>query len=256
MNIKIGAQSDVGKVRQENEDAWIVRPDLGLYIVADGMGGHAGGQVASQLAVETVVSEVIKQQEALREAITEPINENSLVAQIFGKTVQVASEAVFLRAKQDPSLAGMGTTLTAVLILNQNMLVAHVGDSRCYLLRESLLLQITDDHSLVNEQIKAGILSASQARVSRFKNIITRAVGFEPNIAVDTFATVLQDHDQILICSDGLSNLLDDTEMGRVLQEHEPEHACHELIEWANSRGGDDNITVICLTVDSINGSV
>ena len=143
----------------------------------------------------------------------------------------------------------MGTTTTALLLLGGCAFVAHVGDSRCYLLRGDKLLQISEDHSLVNEQIKAGLLTREQAKASRHKNIITRSVGFEPDVAVDTFAMPVRPGDSFLLCSDGCSNLVNDEELAEALGNENVTSVPASLISLANERGGDDNVTVVCVRV-------
>jgi protein phosphatase len=145
----------------------------------------------------------------------------------------------------------MGTTVTAALVSGRTAFIAHVGDSRCYLLRESRIYQVSEDHSLVNEQLKAGAISPDEARTSRFKNIITRSVGFEQQVQVDLMGVELEEGDVLLLCCDGLSNLVEDAEMLRVVEGSTPEETPARLIEMANQRGGDDNITVVVIRVQA-----
>ena len=251
MNVVSSGLSDVGQVREKNEDTLLIDDDCHLFVVADGMGGHLGGKTASSIAVETIAKGVRSQHEVLLEAATAKPLESSTVPRLLADTIRGACNAIFERAAADPELHGMGTTVTAMLVIEERAFVAHVGDSRCYLLRGERILQLTDDHSLVNEQIKAGLLSRAQAATSRLKNIITRSVGFERDVAVDTFAMPIQGGDKFLICSDGLSNLVDDTEIGSALATMELEKVPESMVELANTRGGDDNITVVCLSVES-----
>jgi protein phosphatase len=164
--------------------------------------------------------------------------------------VEGASRAIYRAAQQDPSLAGMGTTVTAALVLGRTAFVAHVGDSRCYLLRGGRIFQLSEDHSLVNEQLKAGAITPEEARSSRFRNIITRSVGFEEDVLVDVVGLEVEDRDVVVLCCDGLSNLVTDPEIleiaGKVPLSESPER----LVALANERGGDDNITVIVVRVD------
>jgi protein phosphatase len=169
---------------------------------------------------------------------------------MLADAVRAACAAIFEAAQDDPELQGMGTTLTSLLVQSDRAFVAHVGDSRCYLQRSDRIVQITDDHSLVNEQVKAGLITREQGRQSRLKNIITRSVGFERDVAVDTFALPLQAGDKLLMCSDGLANFVDDTEIGLALATLPIDEVPVRMVELANERGGDDNITVVCLTAD------
>jgi len=248
VQVQSAGNTDVGRVREQNEDAFFVSDETGLYIVADGMGGHLGGQAASHLAVKTVSDSVDERTDAIvRGAEMEPI-ESSTVPRILAEAIRNACGAIHQAAQEDPELSGMGTTVTAMIVHSGRAFIAHVGDSRCYLQRGDRIVQITDDHSLVNEQVKAGLITAEQARSSRLKNIITRSVGFEKDVAVDTFALPVQPGDRFLICSDGLANFVDDTEIGLALTSLPLEEVPSKMIELANERGGDDNITVVCLT--------
>ena len=243
--------SDVGQVREKNEDSFLIDDDLSLFVVADGMGGHLGGKTASTIAVSSIGEGVRVQHGTLVEAAKAKPIESSTVPRLLADTVRTACNTIYDKAAEDPNLQGMGTTVTAMLVLEGRGFIAHVGDSRCYLQRENRVIQLTDDHSLVNEQIKAGLLTREQAATSRLKNIITRSVGFERDVAVDTFAMPVQSGDRFLICSDGLSNLVDDTEIGNALATMKLESVPESMVELANTRGGDDNITVVCLAVGS-----
>jgi PPM family protein phosphatase len=247
--VEVAGLSDVGMVRERNEDNFLVDEGLSLFVVADGMGGHVGGQMASGIAVKQL-GEFIAQQNAQIVAgqAAEPL-ESSAVPRILADAVRMACSAIFKTAQDDATLHGMGTTVTALLIRAGRAFIAHVGDSRAYLQRGDRIIQVTEDHSLVNEQIKAGILTQEQARMSRYKNIITRSVGFERDVAVDTFALPLEDGDRFLMCSDGLANFVDDTEIGRSLAYTDIKDVPRSMIALANSRGGDDNITVIAAKV-------
>ena len=249
--IRSAGKSDVGRVREQNEDSYLIQDPLGLYVVADGMGGHLGGQAASQLAVKTIGEVIAQQADAITDKATEADLERCDVSRILADAVRAACATIFDTAQHDPELQGMGTTVTTLLVRDGRAFVAHVGDSRCYLQREDRILQITDDHSLVNEQIKAGFISREQARSSRLKNIITRSVGFERDVAVDTLALAVSPQDRFLLCSDGLSNLVDDTEIGIALASMPLADVPEHLINLANERGGDDNITVIGLAVEA-----
>jgi PPM family protein phosphatase len=250
MRIRSAALTDVGRVREKNEDSHLVNDDVGLYVVADGMGGHLGGQMASSLAVKSVGETVGVAKGALVDgAGVEPL-ESSPVPRMLADAVRNACSNIFDAAQHDPELQGMGTTVTAMVVQGGRAFIAHVGDSRCYLQRADRIIQITDDHSLVNEQIKAGLITREQARQSKLKNIITRSVGFERDVAVDTFALPLQVGDKFLMCSDGLANFVDDTEIGLALATLPINEVPARMVDLANERGGDDNITVVCLTVE------
>jgi len=240
--------TDVGQRRDHNEDAFLVDEELGLFIVADGMGGHAGGGTASRLAVETIQAAVRHAKEAEPDAFGKggPVEESAL-PDVLREAVEEACAVIYRTAQGEPELAGMGTTVTAALVDGRTAYVAHVGDSRCYLLREGRIYQVSEDHSLVNEQLKAGAISPDEAKHSRFKNIITRSVGFEQQVQVDLMGLELDAGDAVVICCDGLSNLVDDPEILHIVEESTLDLAPGRLVALANDRGGDDNITVIVI---------
>ena len=250
MQIRSAGKSDVGRVREQNEDSYLVSDELGLFIVADGMGGHLGGQTASSLAVKTIGDVISSRRDEVSAGAASTPLESVPVPRILADAVRAACLAIYETAQADPELQGMGTTVTAMMVCSDRAFVAHVGDSRCYLQRGDRVMQITDDHSLVNEQIKAGLITREQARSSRLKNIITRSVGFEKDVAVDTFALPVVVDDRFLLCSDGLANLVDDTEIGLALSSLPILDVPGKLIDLANERGGDDNITVVCLMAE------
>lgn len=238
--------TDVGRKRNHNEDSFLVDEELQLFVVADGMGGHAGGGTASRLAVETIDREM----RAAKNAPDHPFDSNtplqdSPLPEYLRNAVEKACFEIFKAAQEDPRLAGMGTTTIALCVHGEHALFAHVGDSRAYLVRGELIQQISEDHSLVNEQIKAGMITPEEAKHSRYKNIITRSVGFEEEVQVDVMGIVTEPNDFFILCSDGLANLVDDKEIREVVQSGSLEEAPKKLIALANERGGDDNITVI-----------
>lgn len=242
------ARTDVGMKREHNEDSFLVNEDLGLYVVCDGMGGHAGGETASRLAVQTIERELLSTK--LRKddpyASTAPLAETPLAAALR-EAVEGACAAVFRTSRANPELAGMGTTCISLLLHGGHALVGHVGDSRAYLVRDGEIHQLSEDHSLVNEQVRAGLLTPEEAKHSRLKNIITRSVGFEEDVLVDVLGVETRKGDRFLLCSDGLANLVDNGEIGRHLTAEPLEEVPPKLIRLANDRGGDDNITVIAV---------
>src|SRR5437016_8024335 len=242
------AKTDVGMKREHNEDSFLVNEDLGLYVVCDGMGGHAGGETASRLAVQTIERELLSAK--LRPddpfASERPLEDTPL-AGALREAVEGACAAVFRTSRANPELAGMGTTCISLLVNADQALVGHVGDSRAYLVRDGQVWQLSEDHSLVNEQVRAGLLTDEEARHSRLKNIITRSVGFEEDVLVDVIGGETRGGAKFLLCSDGLSNLIDNDEIRDALLRTELDQVPEMLIQLANSRGGDDNITVIAV---------
>jgi len=251
MNVSARGLTDVGRKREHNEDSFLVDSDLRLYVVADGMGGHQGGGTASRIAVETIRSDVRAARE--RDPTLRSHGgsfEESPYRDVLRAAVERACRSIFEAAQTDAALQGMGTTVTAVLLDGAAAFVAHVGDSRCYLVRDGAIYQVSEDHSLVNEQLKAGAITPEEARTSRFRNIITRSVGFEEQVAVDLLGLELRGGDRMVVCCDGLSNLVEDPEIQQVVAQSVLDEAPRRLVDIANDRGGDDNITVIVVHVD------
>ncbi len=239
VSVKVWCQTDVGLKRANNEDCFLMDPDLGLYIVADGMGGHSGGEVASHMAVKTIRDVIIDSYE--KDAGIKPTD-------LLTRAYAAAGIAIFEKSLSDGELKGMGTTLVVALIRDQKIYVANVGDSRAYLLNTSGMWQMTEDHSLVNEQIKAGMLKdENKAKFS--KNIITRSVGFERATNCDILERSLSPEDSYVICSDGLTGMVGDREIYAIAQETAPDKVVSELIKEAKNKGGLDNVTVMYMTV-------
>lgn len=242
------ALTDVGMKREHNEDSFLVNEDLGLYVVCDGMGGHAGGETASRLAVQTVERELLSARLRTDNPFASAAQlADTPLAGALREAVEGSCAAVFRTSKLNPELHGMGTTCICLLIHETKALVGHVGDSRAYLVREGEVVQLSEDHSLVNEQVRAGLLTPEEARVSRLKNIITRSVGFEEDVLVDVMGVETKPGDRFLLCSDGLSNLIANEEIGEMLATKRFEEIPKALIDLANDRGGDDNITAVAV---------
>jgi protein phosphatase len=232
MRLVPGGATDQGQVRDSNEDGYVVDRRLQLFAIADGMGGHRAGEVASATALE-----------ALRASVASGTG--------LGDAITSANAAVFSKATDDESLAGMGTTLTALVPDGDRVLVGHVGDSRAYLLRDGELRQISTDHSLVQEFVREGRLTEEQAAVHPQRSIITRALGVEPDVEVDVYPVPLRAGDRILLCSDGLSTMLrSDDIAGLLRRESDPTRAANLLVDAANAAGGEDNITTIVVDVE------
>ncbi|HVZ75582.1 MAG TPA: Stp1/IreP family PP2C-type Ser/Thr phosphatase [Polyangia bacterium] len=251
MRITGWGASDVGRKRHHNEDSLLCNNELSLFAVADGMGGHLGGERASRMAVEILEREIEK---ARRGGLFEPVESSSPaiepgdpVGALLRQAVIEADRSIYETAVANPALAGMGTTLTALLFNDDQLYLGHVGDSRAYLYRDGRARQLTEDHSWIQEQVRAGLISAEEARESRFRNIITRSVGFEPSVEPDLSTLSVQAGDCFVVCSDGLSNYLSADEVGQVLTGHFYRDVAKVFVDMANERGGDDNVT--CLVV-------
>ncbi|MBR2950204.1 MAG: Stp1/IreP family PP2C-type Ser/Thr phosphatase [Lachnospiraceae bacterium] len=238
--MKAYAITDIGRKRSLNQDyAYMTLEPVGklpnLFIVADGMGGHNGGGYASRMAVETILSEVM---EAKEEDISD----------ILVRAIRCANDTIKKTANEDERLFGMGTTVVAAVCKGNTLTVANVGDSRLYITNDREIRQITQDHSLVEEMVRFGGISKEQARKHPDKNIITRAVGVEDDLKVDCFLTVLEQKDKVLLCSDGLTNMLEDEQIRQMAEsEGSVEQRVCALVAAANDNGGKDNIAVIIL---------
>jgi serine/threonine protein phosphatase PrpC len=250
-SIRSHGQTDVGRVRKLNEDAFLVDDELGLYVVADGMGGHAAGEVASEVALDEILGMVKNRRAVLDTFRAEPDEQTAEgVRRMLESAVQAATYMVFGIAQFEPSHQGMGTTSSSLIIAGNHAFVAQVGDSRVYQCRSGVVAQITDDHTLVNMQLKAGVITAEEAKTSRYQNVITRAVGIKDHVEVDTFHLGILPDDRFLLCSDGLTGYINDPhELAQLMQIPDLQAATAALIDLANNRGGKDNITVILLEV-------
>jgi protein phosphatase len=250
LSLEARGVTDVGRRREQNEDAFLVDMESSLFVVADGMGGHAGGGTASALAVTTIQERIRAARAASPASFQAPAAADPThFPSVLRLAVESACRAIFGAAQEDPTLAGMGTTVTAALVVGHTAFLAHVGDSRCYLLRGGRIFQLSEDHSLVNEQLKAGAITEEEARQSRFRNIITRSVGFEEDVLVDVVGLEVEKGDTIVLCCDGLSNLVTDAEILEITGRSHIAEAPERLVALANERGGDDNITVIVVKV-------
>ena len=245
--------TDVGVKRTKNEDNFLVNEDLQLFVVCDGMGGHAGGEYASAIAVHTVEEAMLFDAEAPgAEGHNGASPALETAREKLRHAVRLAGRRIFHRAQEEPEYGGMGTTCLALVFDGAHALWAHVGDSRAYLLRGGAIEQLTEDHSWVNEKLKEGLITAEQARNHKLKNIITRSLGYTEEVDIDLDARPVQSDDRFVLCSDGLSNLVDSDEIGRVANAMGPMEAARRLVQMACERGGDDNITVIVVHVDEL----
>lgn len=253
MRILSGGVTDVGRVRTNNEDCFRIVEPLKLFVLSDGMGGEAHGEVASALAVETIVKHCTDAQADLQATqFGEGQAAWSEKTRRLTNAVHLANKSIYEAAEANPEQHGMGATLTAAWIEGSRLSIAHVGDSRAYLLRGGTLQQLTSDHSLVAEQVRRGIITAAEAEESEMQSVLLRALGALPDVEVDTDEHVLFARDILMICCDGLTRMVTEPEIAGTLQaETDPTKAAEKLIELANERGGVDNITVIVVHVSS-----
>ena len=248
LKIKSYGATDLGKRRQVNEDAYLCDDELGLWVVADGMGGHAAGEVASQEAVDTVYGTVKRGKHTLDLEGEFTEEKGRAAARMLEGAVQAATYMVFAMAELDANKAGMGTTLSTMMGLGDYAILAQVGDSRIYRVRAGEAAQLTEDHTLIAWQLKQGLITAEEAKHSRHRNVITRAVGNRDYVQVDTHWVELELGDHFLLCSDGLHGYLRTAEIPEITNLG-GEACVKKLIDVANARGGRDNITAVLVEV-------
>jgi PPM family protein phosphatase len=254
MELSFWAATDVGRKREHNEDNFLVDKKLSLFVVADGMGGHASGEVASHIAVHEFRN-AIENRHDLLESFAR--GDGSVRAQdiltLLEQGVQAAGVAIFQRGKQESDKRGMGTTISALLIVGDRGFIAHVGDSRIFLVRQEQVIQLTEDHSLINELIRRGKVTKdtlSRSPYSAYKNAVTRAVGVYETVQVDTIDFDVLAGDQFLVCSDGLHTYLDDDKVKELFKADEITGIPKRFIDHANESGGQDNITAVALRIE------
>ncbi len=243
--------TDVGRKRPHNEDYFLIDDEVGLYVVADGVGGHAKGEIASQEAVEQLHMWVKKHMREADKHISRKTIEGILtVRRMLESGVQSACYMVFGMAEQDPEKKGMSTTMSALLIRKGQSFVAQVGDSRVYRMRQGVLTQMTEDHTLVNYKLKQGMITPEEAKNAPGKNVITRAVGHKDYVQVDTGQDAVVTGDRFFLCTDGFHGYVDDDgEVVKILRIDPIDKAAHAAISYANARGGRDNITAVIVSI-------
>ena len=252
MRITTGGVTDMGRVRTNNEDCYKIVEPLHLFVLSDGMGGEAHGEIASAMAVETVVNHCLDIESNPAARVIGRVDPNwSDRTRRLSTAVHLANKNIFKSAEEDPDRHGMGATLTAAWIDGAKLSIAHVGDSRAYLLRSGSLLQLTRDHSLVAEQVRRGILTAAEADESEMQSVLLRALGAQAEIEVDAEEHTLFPRDVLLLCSDGLTRMVTEPEIAGMLQaETDPTRASEKLVALANERGGPDNISVVAVRLE------
>jgi protein phosphatase len=243
VHITSAGRTDVGIIRSGNEDNYLTVPDRGIFIVADGMGGHAAGEVASEMAVRFVAREL----GSLKGLDDTEVGERMRAA------IRTANSAIFQRTLTEHDKRGMGTTVTALVLYGVRFLIGQVGDSRCYLIRDRKLTQITKDHSYVQEQVDAGYLTPEQARTHPYSNVITRCVGANSDVTPDVYVGAVRAGDRFLLATDGLTGMLEDYQLADIMGNgREPQEQVDDLVNEANRHGGLDNITAIVVRIDSV----
>ncbi len=253
MRIDIGARTDVGRVRNNNEDSYRVVPALNLFVISDGMGGEAHGEVASAMAVEIVATHCLEAANNLSApSFAEPQPDLSEETNRLASAVHLANRRIHVAALSNPRQRGMGATVLAAWLdpARRALSLIHVGDSRAYLLRGGTLQQLTRDHSLVAEQVRRGILTPQQADTSRMQSVLLRALGTHAEVEVDTDEQPLADGDALLLCTDGLTRMVTDPEIASTLLTYPgAQAAADRLVDLANEYGGEDNVTLVVLRI-------
>jgi protein phosphatase len=238
MHIKAAALTDTGRVRSANEDSHSLCTEAGLFVVCDGMGGAAAGEIASQTAVATLTEKLCG-------------TSTDIPRQALESAIEEANRRVFSRAEREPSLHGMGTTLVSLLVREDHVWIAHVGDSRCYRYRAGALERMTQDHSLVDEQVRLGQMTPAEAEMSPLRNVITRAIGTREAVTPEIQEIAAQPGDLFLLCSDGLTKEVSEARLAELLHEapSDLQALCQRLIQSANDAGGSDNVTAIVVKI-------
>jgi len=251
VQIVSGGVTSVGRVRANNEDSFRIVDELSLFVLSDGMGGEAHGEIASALAVETIVKHCLEtESDPAMTVFGDMPAQWSEKTRRLSSAVHLANQSIYDSAMKHPEQHGMGATVTAAWIHDSTLSIAHVGDSRAYLLRGGILQQLTSDHSLVAEQVRKGILTAVEAEESQMQSVLLRALGSQPDVEVDAEEYMVIARDILLLCSDGLTRMVIEPEIAGTLQS-EPDaiKAAQKLVDLANDRGGSDNITVIVVRI-------
>jgi protein phosphatase len=251
--LEIVRLTDVGRQRDHNEDAIASDETMGFVVLADGMGGYKAGEVASEMAVLSITTELMETMANQRPGRIDAILDKQAEAQLILNAVKSANDVIYSVSQSQPQCAGMGTTLVVGVFTNNKLLVGHIGDSRMYRLRNQILSQITEDHSLLQEQIKAGLITSEQAKYSANKNLVTRALGVDEEVELELNEYDVEVGDIYLLCSDGLTDLIDDEAIQSALNKLLPDmdNAAKALVHMANENGGKDNISVILVKVNN-----
>jgi len=249
--LEIVSSTDPGMVRSHNEDSVAADAANGLVVLADGMGGYNAGEVASGMATTVIITEMQQSLQKVQPHEIDPKTHQQLAARLVREQVMKANTSIYQAAQSQPQYAGMGTTLVVCLFYDNKVLVAHLGDSRLYLLRDGNFNQVTRDHSLLQEQIDSGLITAEQAKNAQHKNLVTKALGIDPSVEPEIHEYPAKPGDIYLLCSDGLCDMVDDEDIGMAVQTfgNNLKMAASHLVQMANDNGGRDNVSVILVRV-------
>jgi protein phosphatase len=248
-SLHMTGKTDTGMVRDHNEDCFLIVPESGIAILADGMGGHQAGEVASAMAIDRVTHYLLNAFAASNRAKSADGNDASFESTTLVDAIKTANAAIHDASMSRAEQSGMGTTIVAASFHGNMLTVAHVGDSRLYRYRNGVLSQVTEDHSMVQELLRRGLMTPEEARTSLNRNLVTRALGIDPVVEVDVREQPYEDGDLYLLCSDGLNDVLTDEEIAAVLASHPDsmESAAQQLITDVNARGGPDNVSIVLI---------
>ena len=246
LSIEVSGKSDVGCVRTNNEDNFGYDTQLGIFVVCDGMGGQQAGELASKIAVDTVLGFYREAGDTTRSGVSQFEGVSQRAADLAG-AIQLANQAIHEAGARDITIAGMGSTIVAVAVESNLFSIANVGDSRIYLIRKSEVAQLTQDHSLVMEQVRRGLMTLEEAENSKMQNVIVRALGTDDTVEPDLADHEFSPEDVLLLCSDGLSRYVKEDKIAESVNQDSLDKACSDLIEAAKAGGSDDNIT--CLLI-------
>ncbi len=250
-SLQAASQTDPGRVRDHNEDCIESRPEIGLYVLADGMGGYNAGEVASGMATSLIADGLIETWQPKDVARLGRDESKALSERLIREQIARANSAIFTTSQNNPECAGMGTTLVVCLFHDNFITVAHIGDSRLYRLRGETMEQVTRDHSLLQEQLDSGLITPEEAKLSQNKNLVTRALGIDPSVDPEIHVHETRPDDVYLLCSDGLSDMVDDEEIRLTLitLKQNPSLTVQQLVQAANDNGGRDNISAMLIRV-------
>jgi protein phosphatase len=254
LKLKAGSLSDPGIKRERNEDSLATDNSIGLYIVADGMGGHQAGEVASKIAVEIIKENVnhwITTDSPEDEVFDFPDSTLSKRGNYISSSIKLANRVIYELSKENAKYKGMGTTIVVLSIMPYTTIASNVGDSRIYLIRGDTIELLSKEHNMVTEQLEMGLISKEEAEVSPLRHVLTRNLGSSDTVDVDTFEIEPMNNDRFLLCTDGLTDLVSDDEILRIIKNgNNPQHLCQQLVFEANKKGGHDNITVSLIFVN------
>ena len=253
MQIEAYGRTDCGPVRQNNEDSLLMDLEMAIFVVADGMGGHAAGEVASQMAVESVHEILCGSQDPDETRLVrdvDPQDASDVMRERLRYAMNQASVQIRRKSEESPETRGMGTTVVTLVLDGDRAHLAHVGDSRAYLLRDGTLTRLTRDHTVVQQEIDAGRLTPELARLLPHRNILTQSVGFHGPVEPDTSTRIVKQGDIFVLCSDGLTDVLDDKALQQVMVGRAPDELADHLVETALDAGTEDNVTVVVVSVD------